>query len=52
MPIVALTAFGTLSDDGKFNRVGMDYFLPKPVELNKLREVLLDVIRKQRSSGE
>ena len=52
VPIVALTAFGTLSDEGKFKRVGMDYFLPKPVELNKLREVLLDVIRKQRSSGE
>jgi CheY-like chemotaxis protein len=52
VPIVALTAFGTLSDEGKFKRVGMDYFLPKPVELNKLREVLLDIIRKQRSSGE
>jgi hypothetical protein len=26
----------------------MNYFLPKPVNLNKLREVLLDVIRKER----
>jgi len=26
----------------------MNYFLPKPVNLNKLREVLLDVTRKDR----
>ncbi len=48
VPIVALTAFGSLSDEGKFKRAGMDYFLPKPVELNGLRQVLLDVIRKER----
>lgn len=48
VPIVAVTAFGVLSDEGKFKRAGMNYFLPKPVKLNKLREVLLDVIRKER----
>ena len=48
VPIVAVTAFGVLSDEGKFKRAGMNYFLPKPVNLNKLREVLLDVIRKER----
>ena len=48
VPIVAVTAFGALSDEGKFKRAGMNYFLPKPVKLNKLREVLLDVIRKER----
>lgn len=48
VPIVAVTAFGALSDEGKFKRAGMNYFLPKPVRLNKLREVLLDVIRDER----
>ena len=48
VPIVAVTAFGVLSDEGKFKRAGMNYFLPKPVNLNKLREVLLDVTRKDR----
>jgi CheY-like chemotaxis protein len=48
VPIVAVTAFGALSDEGKFKRAGMNYFLPKPVKLNKLREVLQDVIRKER----
>ena len=48
VPIVAVTAFSTLSDSGKFKRAGINYFLPKPVKLNKLREVLLDVIRKER----
>jgi two-component system, sensor histidine kinase len=49
VPIVAVTAFGALSDEGKFKRAGMNYFLPKPVNLNKLREVLQDVIRKDRN---
>jgi CheY-like chemotaxis protein len=46
VPIVAVTAFNTLSDESKFRRAGMDYYLPKPVRLKNLREVLLDVIRK------
>lgn len=48
VPIAAVTAFGVLSDEGKFKRAGMNYFLPKPVKLSKLREVLQDVIRKER----
>lgn len=48
IPIVAVTAFSALSDQGKFKRAGMDYFLPKPVKLRNLREVLLEVIRKER----
>jgi CheY-like chemotaxis protein len=48
VPIVAVTAFSSLSDEGKFKKAGMNYFLPKPVKLNKLREVLLDVIREER----
>lgn len=47
VPIVALTAFNTLSDQGKFKRAGMEYFLPKPVKLRDLRRVLVDVIRKE-----
>jgi len=48
VPIVAVTAFGVLSDEGKFKRAGMNYFLPKPVNLKKLREVLQEVIRRDR----
>lgn len=52
IPIVAVTAFSALSDQGKFKRAGMNYFLPKPVKLKNLREVLLDVIRKERRVAE
>ncbi|MEM8868520.1 MAG: response regulator [Verrucomicrobiota bacterium] len=48
--IVALTAFGTLSDEGKFKKAGMNYFLAKPVRLQGLRDVLLEVIRKERAA--
>lgn len=47
VPIVAVTAFNTLSDQGKFKRAGMNYFLPKPVRLRELRRVLMDVVRKE-----
>ena len=49
IPIVAVTAFGTLSDEGKFKRTGMNYFLPKPVRLRHLREVILEVVRKDKN---
>ncbi|HAV13835.1 MAG TPA: hypothetical protein DCX06_10160 [Opitutae bacterium] len=45
VPIVAVTAFNTLSDETKFKRAGMDYYLPKPVRLKELRKVLIEVIR-------
>ncbi len=45
VPIVAVTAFNTLSDESRFKKAGMDYFLPKPVKLRQLREVLLEVVR-------
>ena len=48
VPIVAVTASAVLSDEGKFKRAGMNYFLPKPVNLKKLREVLQEVIRRDR----
>ncbi len=47
IPIVAVTAFNTLSDQSKFKKAGMDHFLCKPVSLKDLRSVLLDVFRKQ-----
>ena len=47
IPIVAVTAFNTLSDQSKFKKAGMDHFLCKPVSLKDLRSVLLDVSRKQ-----
>ena len=52
IPIVAVTAFNALSDQGKFKKAGMDYFLPKPVGIANLREVLLEIIRKQRKESE
>ncbi|ADE55496.1 response regulator [Coraliomargarita akajimensis] len=52
IPIVAVTAFNTLSDQGKFKRAGMNYFLPKPVKLLDLRRVLVDVIRKENLAQE
>jgi len=45
VPIVAVTAFNTLSDESKFKRAGMDFYLPKPVRLKELRKVLIEVIR-------
>lgn len=47
VPIVAVTAFNTLSDESKFKRAGMEYYLPKPVRLKDLRAVLIEVIRKK-----
>ena len=47
IPIVALTAFNTLSDQSKFKKAGMDYFLPKPVGIRELRDVFIDVMRKE-----
>ena len=47
VPIVAVTAFSTLSDESKFKKIGMNYFLAKPVKLKNLREVILDVVRKE-----
>jgi CheY-like chemotaxis protein len=47
VPIVAVTAFNTLSDESRFKKAGMSYFLPKPVKLRHLREVLLEVIRSE-----
>jgi CheY-like chemotaxis protein len=49
VPIVAVTAFNTLSDESKFKRVGMNYFLPKPVKLRNLREVILEVVRQDKN---
>ncbi|MGJ8652686.1 MAG: response regulator [Opitutaceae bacterium] len=46
VPIVAVTAFNTLSDESKFKRAGMDFYLPKPVRLKDLRSVLVEVMRK------
>lgn len=47
VPIVAVTAFNTLSDESRFKKAGMNYFLPKPVRLKHLREVLLEVARSE-----
>lgn len=44
-PIVAVTAFNTLSDQSKFKKAGMDYFLTKPVSVKDLRSILIDVER-------
>lgn len=46
VPIVAVTAFDTLSDESKFKKAGMNYFISKPVALKDLRSVLLDVNHK------
>ncbi|MDQ8193550.1 response regulator [Coraliomargarita sp. SDUM461004] len=47
IPIVAVTAFNTLSDESRFKKAGMNYFLPKPVKLQHLRDVLLEVVRSE-----
>jgi CheY-like chemotaxis protein len=47
IPIVAVTAFNTISDESRFKKAGMNYFLPKPVKLQHLREVLLEVVRSE-----
>ncbi|WPJ94911.1 response regulator [Coraliomargarita algicola] len=47
IPIVAVTAFNTLSDESRFRKAGMNYFLPKPVKIKHLRNVLLEVVRSE-----
>lgn len=47
LPIVAVTAFNTLSDESRFKKAGMNYFLPKPVKIKHLRSVLLEVVRSE-----
>ncbi len=47
IPIVAVTAFNTLSDQSKFKKAGMDYFLRKPVSLQDLRSLLWDITQEE-----
>lgn len=49
VPVVAVTAFSSTSDQGKFRKNGMDYFIAKPISADKLRVVLLDIIKAKRS---
>jgi CheY-like chemotaxis protein len=48
IPIVAVTAFNTLSDKGKFQKIGMEYYLSKPVSLEELKSIVIDVFRKKK----
>jgi CheY-like chemotaxis protein len=45
IPIAAVTAFNTLSDQSKFKKAGMNFALSKPVSKTELRRVLLEVER-------
>jgi CheY-like chemotaxis protein len=45
IPIAAVTAFSTLSDQSKFKKAGMNFALSKPVSKTELRRVLLEVER-------
>lgn len=47
VPIVAVTAFNTLSDESRLKKAGMNYFLSKPVKIKHLRELLLEVVRSE-----
>ncbi|MDX2109239.1 MAG: response regulator [Verrucomicrobiota bacterium] len=49
VPIAAVTAFATTSDQGRFFKIGMNYFLSKPISSDKLRTLFLEVERKQRA---
>ncbi|MGE9296263.1 MAG: response regulator, partial [Puniceicoccales bacterium] len=51
IPIVAVTAFNTLSDESKFRKAGMNYFIAKPIGVQDLRMVLLEVNRKDTATA-
>lgn len=43
IPIFAMTAYAMLDDEGKFRAAGMDDYLPKPVDIERLRLALVKV---------
>ncbi|MGB0743992.1 MAG: response regulator [Opitutales bacterium] len=49
IPIAAVTAFNTLSDQGKFKKAGMNFTLSKPVAKTDLRNVLFEIERIENS---
>ena len=51
IPVVALTAFALTSDRDEFLSKGMDFYLPKPIEPDALRETLTIVARKAREKS-
>jgi len=41
--IVALTANALVGDEQRFILAGMDYYVPKPIDIDKLKEILLKI---------
>ena len=51
IPIVALTASVMIEDQQRCHAVGMDYYVPKPVERRELFETLAKALNKQRTQS-
>jgi len=49
IPVAAVTAFNTFSDQGKFKKAGMNFALSKPVSKTELRRVLFEIERLENS---
>ncbi len=49
IPIIAVTAYAMVGDKEKFLVAGMDEYIPKPINVNQLNEILLKIIAWKKS---
>lgn len=50
IPIIALTAYALFGDREKFLKIGMDDYLPKPINLNDLHKCIEKAIMKEKNN--
>lgn len=48
IPITAVTAFSSTTNQGQFRRSGMDFFIAKPISTETLRSVIWEVVSQRR----
>ncbi|WOO42777.1 response regulator [Rubellicoccus peritrichatus] len=48
IPITAVTAFSSTTNQGQFRRSGMDFFIAKPISTETLRAVIWEVVSQRR----
>lgn len=51
IPITAVTAFSSTTNQGQFRRSGMDFFIAKPISTETLRSVIWEVVSQRRQKA-